>query len=276
MFNYPTIPAITYDTPSGFYRINNDAYHASPGLSSSRIKSAIKGYAHYTKPQEQTDAMAFGTAFHAAMLEPDEWAKYRVSPDVDKRSKAYKDWVASLPDGSQIISYDDADLIRRMCAAVLQHLDWPGLVGHNEVAAVARMGETLVKCKADAIAGQIVDLKSTSGAVTPGAFMRSVVDFGYHTSAAFYQDIFHLLTGERLPFVIIAVSKNPVDVEIYELSEEVLEKGRALYQAGMRRIARWGADAASVKLEKRKRVLHPTSYMLYNATETLEFIGGNP
>lgn len=273
MFGYPSLSQITEHTQPGFYKIDNAAYHASPGLSSSRIKAAIKGYAHYVKPQEQTDAMAFGTAFHAAMLEPEVWAKYHVSPDVDKRTKAYKDWVSCLPDGASFVTPEEKELIGKMCAAVRDHPDWVDTTGHNEVAAVARMGSVLVKCKADSLGGQIIDLKSTSGSVTPGGFLRSVVDFGYHTSAAFYQDIFHLLTGERLPFVIVAVAKNPVDVEIYELSDDLLDAGRKLYQAGMRRIARWESSPDNVKKEKRKRVLQPSSYLLYNTTETLEFIG---
>lgn len=275
MFSYPEISEITEQTQPGFYRIGNDAYHAGAGLSSTRVKDALAGYAKYSAPRTgPTDAMALGTAFHAAMLEPNVWAKYHISPDVDKRTKAYKDWVESVPDGASLISQADAQLVKQMVAAVRNHSEWKETADHNEVAGIARMDGMLVKCKADTLSGGIIDLKTTSGKVTPGAFMRSVVDFGYHVSAAFYQDIFHLLTGEVLPFTIVAVSKSPVDAEIYELSPELLAEGRKLYQAGMRRIARWERGQEEIKKEKRKRVLHPTQYLLYNTIETIEFIEG--
>ena len=46
----------------------------------------------------------------------------------------------------------------------------------------------------------IVDLKTTINAA-PSKFSRALIDYGYALQAAWYQEGYEALTGERLPFV---------------------------------------------------------------------------
>lgn len=286
-FAYPKISTIDMNTSPGFYSMTNEAYHAGSGLSSSRVKKALESHAAFhAPPPEPTDAMAFGTAFHCALLEPEVFAaKYVRAKAIEgnKNSNAYKAelaaWISSVPDGSTILSTDDFDTIQAMVAVVKDHPEWARMPAYDcELTAIASMDGMQVKCRADSFGSAIYDFKTTSGLVTPGPFSWAVMEFGYHVSAAFYQDIFHLLTGERLPFIIVPVSKpgrsGVIDCEYYELSDGVLAEGRKLYQCAMRRISRWYSEPQHHKTEKRIRLLNPTTNMLYRTTEIIDFLEG--
>ena len=58
------------------------------------------------------------------------------------------------------------------------------------------------------MANALIDLK-TAVTAAPQRFSRSLVDYGYALQAAWYQDGYEALTGERLPFVHVVVEKEP-------------------------------------------------------------------
>ncbi len=100
----------------------------------------------------------------------------------------------------------------------------------------------LMKCRTDLITadyGFIGDLKTTDD-VSEEAFGRTIANFGYHVSAAWYLDIMKHLYGDDAPegFFFIAVQKTrPYDVGIYYLTQEQLRLGRAIYQSYLARLA---------------------------------------
>lgn len=278
-FSYPRVATITPDM-RGFYLIDHDAYHQGIGLSSSTVKRALKSYEHYTaKEQNDTAALAFGRAFHSAILEPDDYAKrYTVMPRFDghPNSNAYKaakqEWV-DANQGRETIAEEDRELIAKMVEAVKSHPSYPTANYGVEVMACHPCPITgeLRKCKADMIAQGIIDFKTTSGGLTPSEVMSTVVKYGMHVSAAYYCDIFREVSGHTYDFTLALVTKkDPIEVEFYRLSDEVLDHGRQLYQAGLKRIAKWKAGPVEAK---QTRVLLPTAKLVYSTQDTLDYIG---
>lgn len=281
-FEYPNVTAITPQL-EGFYRIDHEAYHAGPGISSTRVKRALGSYASYIMEREDTDALAFGRAFHMALLEPLLFAHTYVPPpsiNGHKNSNAYKAdyaaWLQSI-EGRIPISNDDWEAIFAMVKSVGNHPLCPAAKS-VEIMGITTCPETgyQLKCKADVFDGVIVDYKSASGPISDAEFTNEVLKWRYHVSAAFYQDIFWRLTGERFRFIVVPVQKKaPYECEYYELPEEFLTEGRRLYKAGLKRMRKWESMPESARFlsDKRKRVLRPTPRLLYTTTDILNFIG---
>lgn len=268
-FPYRKIDAITPDIEPGFYRIDNDAYHAGPGLSSSRVKKALESWDIYNAQTGPSTALCFGRAFHAALLEPEVYADIPRIPG-GNRTKLYMEAVQR---GDTVICSDDAEIIPKMIDAIQSHPEYAKLgTPDPEIMGITRLGNHLVKCKADLFGSAIVDFKSTSGGVGP-EFVQSVINFGYHISAAFYHDIIRNLTGESLPFILVPVTKSePFECEFYRVPDEILEQGRTLYKAALDRIARWSAYSDRQIREKKIRTLPLNPRFVYSTQETIRFL----
>lgn len=285
-FNYPEVRQITADL-RGLFRIDHDAYHSGIGYSSSALKRALHSYGKFALGETgDSRSLVFGRAFHAALLEPNDFArKYAVKPEFGGHpsSNAYKSeknaWL-SANEGKEVISKEEAFAIERMIESVKRHVDYGkhSVLG-TEIMAVAPCSETglLLKCKVDMLSSAIMDFKTTSYGVAEHEFMSDIMRWKYHLSAAFYQDVFYAATGERLPFIIVAVLKDaPYECEFYRLSDAFLEEGRKLYKAGLKRIKRWLSQPAEACFldGKRTRDLHPSPKVLYSTQEILKFIEG--
>lgn len=277
-FPYQTIEKIEL-TSRGFYRISHEAYHAGLGVSSTRAKKALHSYAEYVNPiNEDSQALAFGRAFHAAILEPELYAtRYKPTPMLSRNSKAWDQFAAECAAyGKEAILDCEREQIRGMLRCIREHPEYSLLPKFDaEIMAITQDFETglTIKCKADLFGSSIIDFKSTSSGIRPADFIHDMIKWNYHVSAAFYQDIIASIIGERLPFVVVPVTKKvPFECEFYTLSDEMLDEGRKLYKAGLRRIQRWALEPESKIKEKRMRVLHPNARMLYNTTDILNFI----
>lgn len=283
MFQIPQIKEITNETKNGLYLIDHEAYHSSEGLSSTTVKKALGSYNEFIYEKEDNDAFAFGRAFHSALLEPELFEKeYIRSPEFPyhKNSNAYKDAFSKFVEeaqGKTIIGVDDAEKIEAMIQSVTGHAEWPNFKFQAEVAAVSRCKDTnlLLKCKADMFGTKVVDVKTTSTGVKPHEFMSDVIRFGYHISAAFYHDIIESVVGFSPEFYLLPVSKNkPHDCELYKLSDSLLDEGRKLYRAAIKRIYDW---AVMTPVDRKKsgqkiKLLEATPRVLYNTTDILKYI----
>ena len=91
-----------------------------------------------------------------------------------------------------------------MAAAVTDATDL--LNGEHEVPGLAEVDGVPIKGKADVLhpGAAIVDLKTTVNA-NPDALARSILNYGYHTQAAHYQNVF----GRELDYLIVAIEKTP-------------------------------------------------------------------
>lgn len=101
--------------------ISNADYHGGPGISKSGLDLIAKSPAHYfqainaANDNEPTDAQAFGTAFHALLLEPEEFKKtYMVELRRD-------DWPDAIDDKAVLI-----DMVKKLNESRLPKLPSTG------------------------------------------------------------------------------------------------------------------------------------------------------
>jgi len=216
-------------------------YYTHNAISASGLKLIAKSPAHYhaslTAPVEQTPAMAFGSAVHAAILEPDEFDnRYTVMPEgLTRQSKEGKEvYAAIIASGRSVISHDDMHRIRDMQAAVNAHpaasfaLSQPAFI---EQPHLFMLNGVPAKMKPDfIIEGRgIYDLKTTTDA-SPAQFQRQIMRLDMAIQAAFYIDGYHRIYGAQIPFYWIAVeSKPPHIVAVYQASPAMIKYGRQRY-----------------------------------------------
>lgn len=232
-------------TLKGLYFIDNDLYHRGPGVSSTGIKTILQSPGHYLlPPKEPTDAMKFGTAVHAALLEPDLFEeRYCYYEDGRRQGKAWEAFRdAQQAAGREIISKKDWLTICEIVPRLDEYRTWRNLMRDAEVelAAFHRDPETglLMKAKADIWNSDlniIGDVK-TCGDASEYGFGWQIADLGYHISAPYYLDVFSAALGRKVDtFLMIAVEKTaPYVVKFYPASEQMLEIGRAEYRRGLK------------------------------------------
>lgn len=218
----------------GFYRMSDTEYHATDALSSTGIRRLLISPAHYKVPVEPTPAMAFGTAFHLAMLQPEEYAlKYVVKPEgMSFATKEGKAWKAEHAE-SEILSFDDAEKIRGMCEAVRNCCSAGELLVDGEPELAGFWNDPVYgfpcKIKIDYLnkaLGTLADLKKTTDA-RPEPFIRKAYSLGYHIQGAFYlYGMSQITKREHHDFYLIAVEDAPPHgVQTYKMSEAVIQEG---------------------------------------------------
>ena len=221
--------------------VPNEAYHAARGVSKSDLAEILDWTpAHWKarkeEPREETDAMRFGTALHAAVLEPDRFAaEYEIAPDVDRRTKAGKEtWEAAQAGGKILLKADQMQAVGRMRDNILDLHAVQVLLssGEAEVSMFAHLADfhpLRGKCRPDWLNTEqsaILDLKTTTDA-RPQKFNNAVFEFHYEMQVAYYSHIYNLRTGDTLrAFVFVAVEKTPpYAAAAYVLDAPAIEYG---------------------------------------------------
>lgn len=215
---------------TGVWNCTNDEYYAdSERISHSMLEVFRRSIPEYfgrfvakTLPApEPTEAMAFGTLFHAALLEPERWERRVRKPKFDRRTKigkadaeAWESWVANDP-ALLVVEGEQEATIEAMRQSVMRHAyaSWAMTnPGRNELAIVWEDATTGLACKAkiDRVlnSGLIIDLKTTANP-HPRQFGRDATAFGYHRQTAHYLDGAATAIGADGPFLHIAVGKTP-------------------------------------------------------------------
>lgn len=222
-------------TPGIYSGVSNRAYHADPALGSTSLKTlATRTPAHYQHEKanpKTSDAFDLGTVVHSIILEGDD-SVMRVCPFPAWTTKAAKDARdEARADGKIPLLTKDWLQVLNMRDAVMAHpLARAAFTGHKaEESVFWEEGDLMLKCRPDAWKpGLLVDLKTTVNA-DPREFGKTAYNFGYHQSAAHYQDGVEALTGERLPFLFVLVEKTaPYLVSVVELDPEALAAGHAM------------------------------------------------
>lgn len=261
--------------PGIYYRddLPPSAYDAIDAVNVSRLSLIGKSLKHYKRaPKRITKALALGTTAHAAVLEPDRfarefipWAK-RTKPGEEGKTKASprsgKEWlafVASNP-GKTIVPLSDfekAIAIRDEIHAeprsheAIQDVE-------TEVALVWIDNETGILCK-----GRIDFLRRFNGEririghdypigwrpsfgdvktardISPCKFFHEAAKLQYHSRLAWYADALRtLLDIEEDPeTLVLAVESGDIhDSIVYEMDEEDLQEGRENYQEWMMKL----------------------------------------
>lgn len=209
--------------------------------------------AHYRAakltPQETTPAMAFGTAAHAWILEPETAAsQVVVLPKIDRRTrdgkKQWEEFEMMHPNKTRITD-EDARHLAAMAAAVNNHKIAGKLLNEKTATEVSVLWQdertqAMCRCRPDLVANDIiVDLKTTYDA-SKAAFSHTMHKYRYHVQAAYYLDGCRAagLVPEKSDFVFIAVEKKPpYGVAIYHLPFDDIERGRFQYERDLTRFA---------------------------------------
>lgn len=247
---------------SGRYEISNDEYHTGPGISSSHLKPLIKSAAHYQAwlqaPKKESPEMALGSAVHTMVLEPDKFLlEYKIATTDDKRTKEYKQISEDNP-GCTILTASQFETAKSCAAsvnrAIAEDPNLAALFRNNALIEQAFYwtdpdSGVLCKVKPDVLAGfgVIADLKTTRD-VSFDSFQKSIVDYMYFLSAAFYIDGVklaleqsgntELLATFPTSFVLLAVeSSAPYDVKPYYFDQASIEIGRRLYKQALKTYA---------------------------------------
>jgi hypothetical protein len=244
-------------------------YLSWDAVSSHDLMSIRRSPAHYIASKAsntQTDAMRFGTAAHAWILQPAEAPDLiLVAPKVDRRTKAGKAaWAEFMADAGDrtIVNEDEADTLAKMAGAVNASPAARSVLeqaGVREASALWRHSECWGRGRPDALSteGLIVDLKTAQDA-SPDSFARTCANFNYHLQAAYYLDGLHAagVTPEVTAFVFVVVEKTPpFGVAVYTLSDEAIELGREQYQSALSTYEDalstqiWGGYTAAYQIE---------------------------
>lgn len=231
--------------------MSNNEYHAHSALSSSQIKDVLRSPAHFfdkhIKPgelKEPTANMLLGTLVHSLVLEPESFeSEYAISQKFDRRTKKGKADAKAFEEANSdktIIDQDMYDQAQAIANSIHTHpvaklLMLPNMTNEASIfytdpltglACRVRPDYHLPPCDAFPN-GLIVDLKSTDNA-TNKAFQRTIVNFGYHVSAAMYQDGYmaYYKTVEAPAYIWLVVERDSPYASIaYTPSDESLEKG---------------------------------------------------
>lgn len=242
-----SLPSSMLALPHGVHRdVPESLYHARErGLAN---KSAIDHFrrspAHYAAwlagllDEDETPALAFGSAFHCATLEPARFATdYAVEPDFGdcrfKDAKAARDEWRKRNAGRTLVSARDFERISGMVRSLRAHPLGGKMIedGDPELTLRWRDEESGVECKARADYyvrrhRMAVDVKTATDA-SPEAFARAVVNYGYHRQEAFYRAGLAAVGEAVEHFVFLVVEKDPpYAVAIYALDEDARLVGR--------------------------------------------------
>jgi hypothetical protein len=198
-------------------------------LSYTSIKEFAKSPNHlinyWSRAANPSQAMILGSAFHCLLLEPDKFNyRYAVAPDVDKRTKEgkfqFEQFVLST-EGREVISQSDYQTINYMAAAA--RIDDVILMDiQAEIEVAGDINGVPFRGFVDALHDNyIVDVKTTRSA-HPDDFMRDAANMKYHLQAAIYLE----LTGRKDYFIIAVENRQPFNVQLYIMTDEMIEKGR--------------------------------------------------
>ena len=193
-------------------RLDYDTYRALPAVANSdlsRLRDALAGRPPRTPATSNEGALSFGTAFHTALLEPNDYV-----PGLPGLNDTLVWW---LVEGVKLNSHL-MELLEQGTAEVSVLFTEPET-------------DTLCKLRADLVVSQpdqaftIIDFKTTM-ARDADHFLWQCSAYDYDRQAAFYTDALH---ADR--FLLVGVQKvEPFGVFTIEVSGQMLAEGRAKYK----------------------------------------------
>jgi PDDEXK-like domain of unknown function (DUF3799) len=238
--------AILSESATGLWDVpSNAAYHMDEAVSHSRLEifrsSPIEFQARFitgSMPEpEPTPSLILGEAFHATILEPEQWdSLFAIEPlMIDGRTKegrATKALFKETSAGKTIVTRKQYESIVKMAQSALAHPEVAEIMTNawrkeQGVRAVHTNGLPL-RSKIDVICnGALIADFKTAADVSPDGFARACANFGYHRQGAFYIDVAKSALGRKYRFVNIAVqNQEPWETACYYLDNSDIELGR--------------------------------------------------
>lgn len=183
--------------------IDDPGYFRLKSIDQSQLKQFLRNpadwaYHRLNDDHKPTDAMKFGTAFHAYLLGTSDVVSL---PEGESfRSKDNQKWRADqLEAGNIIVSYNDMQLLKRMKEGIEQTSLMPEYPDYMEIIEQGtkeqciewkdRQTGLMLKAKPDLIpvgTDYLVDLKTAQKADAE-SFAKEVINYGYHIQTVFYR-----------------------------------------------------------------------------------------
>ena len=183
--------------------IDDPGYFRLKSIDQSQLKQFLKNpadwaYHRLNDDHKPTDAMKFGTAFHAYLLGTSDVVSL---PEGESfRSKDNQKWRdEQLEAGNIIVSYNDMQLLKRMKEGIEQTSLMPEYPDYMEIIEQGtkeqciewkdRQTGLMLKAKPDLIpvgTDYLVDLKTAQKA-DADSFAKEVINYGYHIQTVFYR-----------------------------------------------------------------------------------------
>ena len=221
-------------------------YHASPGLSISKLRRLGRSPQHFQhEPGEgQSIPMRLGTAAHYAVLEPERfksevviWNRISEAGNLCPRKGQYWDKFQLDNPDKHIVNPDDYDHALAIQHAVRTdpHASRYLQRGAAEVSLRWMMRGRLCRARPDYMTvadgrPHLIGLK-TAADVRPWFFSGAGERYGYHMAWAWYHDGYDLIRHVK-PVMkeIVVETAPPHSVVVYNIPDEVIEQGRDEYQ----------------------------------------------
>lgn len=241
-----------------------------PSLSSSGAKKIIAQSAYHfwwqsplnpDRPEEDNAPhFSVGKAAHDMLLMGEDWRKnYFVTPEgfslaaKNKFAQAIAEREAAIEAGIPVLRYQDAKVVEAVTEAIGANRDAINALSNGlpEMTLAWQDKETGVwlRARPDWLPNSIInaapvrvvtDLKFLAQThCRPHGFSKALFDFGYHQSAAFYDDGIEAIYGQRATnWLFVAVEKDaPHSVSVYELPQQDVERGRFQNRQAIRTFA---------------------------------------
>lgn len=224
--------------------------------SSSDLKTFLKSpllyyYNRHEKvidPTAETERhYALGSACHELILEPQYFSlNYLVMPKFDRRTKEgkenYNQFMASAGN-KEVVDEVELTMLQRMVENAMKNETFIELIkdSHRELSFYTTDPVTglELRLRPDSLStnkSTATDIKTCLDS-SPKAFKNDVYRNGYSLSAAFYSDF---LGRENYVFAAIE-KKEPYQIALYQLSDEMLEYGRQQYRMALD-LLKWSID----------------------------------
>lgn len=230
----------------GIYQISNDRYHASEGLSRSKLwtfKQLPQKYwyeylsGQYERPKA-TEAFYMGSLVHTLVLEPELFGEeYYLMPKINRTTKQGKlDYAQALEDaqGRNLINVEDYSIAKAMSQSLAKNETVSELMNQAKIehSIYWKDERTGLICKArpDVWNHPIMgDLKTVKDASYRG-FQLSALKDGYFLQAAMMYEACKSIGMPFEKFVFFCVEKKPpYSVALYMLDDEALQYGIDLF-----------------------------------------------
>lgn len=234
--------------------ITNEQYHSDKSaVSSTALRKLLKSpYAFYNyhilgEKTEPTDAMQFGTIFHLALLEPEEFKKrFTLEPEFKGKGSfnAYYEWEKSLPLNSVVLSPEKYKDLIGMIESVKRHWEASAILKESlvEQSGYYRDPLTGILCKlrADFFHPQFLilgDVK-TSTDCTVDSFSKTIWNYRLDIQLYMYtlgiQEI--MGTAIKYPMFLVIEKKPPYEVALYYGDEDLIQSGKNAYEFCLNRL----------------------------------------
>ncbi|MFF7293166.1 PD-(D/E)XK nuclease-like domain-containing protein [Microbacterium sp. NPDC008134] len=247
--------------------LDEATYHRLPGLSSTGAKRILRSPAHFhhyaTHPEEPRAEFDLGSAVHSKVLgvgaytaiypdgTGDETFEFE-EKELDNvlgsngaaSTKAAKAFEADARERGLIpVKRATTLTVDRMVESVLANPTAKKLLetGAPEVSMFATdpATGTLNRGRLDWLGRMILDLKTTGDDASEEAFGKAIFRLGYDVQLAHYEHLYHLITGETLPYLWVVVeSSAPFLTNVFRLGDDELLMARRRAREARERYAR--------------------------------------